>query len=95
MDSIVPYPHPERQSQLDVLTKWEIDLRFKHGFDQPGMRYQYDFSVMIYNLCRLGLLEKTTDAQGKTDIRMTMLGEKLVSMCADRSTFKPKSFETK
>jgi Abortive infection alpha len=55
MDSLVPYPHPIRQSQLRTITDWENELRFKRGFDQSGMGYNYDFNVMIDNLLRLGL----------------------------------------
>jgi|SRR5579863_5539240 len=81
MDSVFPYPHPERQSQLQTIRDWQIELRFKRGFDQPSMGYNYDFTVMLDNLLRLGLL-RTKPLQGdKVDFHMTTGGYKLIELC--------------
>jgi len=92
MNSVYPYPHPERQSQLAAISGWETDLRFKHNFDQSSMGYVYDFMIMLDNLFRLGLLEKK-DKDGKTDVVMTSLGCKLVELCGGIVRSKTKEWE--
>jgi hypothetical protein len=81
MDSIFPYPHPERQSQMSTVIDWQNEVRFQRGFDQSGMGYHYDFTVMIDNLIRLGLL-RTKPLQGdKLDVHMTTAGYKFIELC--------------
>jgi hypothetical protein len=92
MNSVYPYPHPERQSQLEAIGGWQTDLRFNHNFDQSSMGYFYDFTVMLDNLLRLGLLEKK-DKDGKIDVAMTSLGCKLVELCGGIARSKTKEWE--
>ena len=95
MNSVYPYPQPERQSQAKTLHDWEIDLQVNRGFAQPLSHHYYDYGVMINNVCRLGLMEKTPLPDGKNDIHLTRMGAKLVEMCADHGTFKTKQWEPK
>jgi hypothetical protein len=81
MDSLVPHPHPERQSQLKTITDWQNELLSKRGFSQPSMGWHYDFAVMLDNLLRLGLL-RTKPLQGdEVDVHMTTAGYKFIFLC--------------
>jgi hypothetical protein len=81
MNSLVPHPHPERQSQLKTITDWQNELLSKRGFAQPSMGHHYDFMVMLDNLLRLGLLRTKPLQDDKVDVHMTTAGYKFIFLC--------------
>jgi hypothetical protein len=81
MEEISPLPNPETLGQHDAIYKWEIDLRFNHGFDRSGMQYSTDFATMKENLVRLGLLRRKEEGGKTVDLVLTLLGYHFIILC--------------
>jgi len=87
MDDVCPVPHPENRSQLPVIRDWQNHLRFELGFDGPSMRAQFDTSLMLENLLRLGLLRQNSPGpNGERDIVLTYLGYSFIMLCGSPLT---------
>ncbi len=77
-----PLLRPDLKSQGEAIQAWKVDLRFNHGFDRSGMEYEADFSLMLENLQRLGLLRREARSNGSIDIFFTLLAYEFVLLCS-------------
>jgi hypothetical protein len=95
-DNKAPIPTPERQSMRQVVGDWQNDLFENHDFHSSSLGEYYDYGVMLNNVCRLGMMERTSMPPDETwDMYLTRMGCKIVQMSADFSTFNYKKRATK
>lgn len=80
-DCLYPFPKPEMRSQARLAGIWANELGHVHHLNGVLGRGSFNFQAMLDNVVRLGLLQRRTGAEKETDIYMTSLGYKFVSLC--------------